>query len=103
MKSIDTKLAELHIPPAVFDDPNARELLRAWAAQNKLHVSFHSYWTEPGHWGIFLADLTRHAARSLAMESICSEAVAFGRIRDMFEKECDKPTSAVQTDEFRHQ
>jgi Domain of unknown function (DUF5076) len=103
MKPIDTKLTELHIPPAVFDDPNAHELLRAWAAQKKVHVSFSSRWKEPGNWGIFLADLARHAARSFAMEGICSEAVAFEQIRDMFEKECDKPTSAVETEEFRKQ
>ena len=94
---------ELHIPPAVWSDPKARELLRAWAAGGELHVSFRSYWQEPGHWGIFLADLARHAARAFANEEKYSESAAMDHIREAFDNELDRPSSKCITEELQRQ
>ncbi len=103
MSGADSKPAELHIPPAVWSDPAAQELLRAWAAGRELHVSFRSHWKEPGHWGIFLADIARHAARAFASEGVCSERAALDKILEMFEKEWDKPTCEGKTETLQRQ
>jgi hypothetical protein len=97
------KLAELHIPPEVWEDENARELLRAWAANKSLHVSFQTDWNEPWKWGMFLADMARHAARALASENLCSQTKALAEIRDKFEQELDSPTDVGTTSELKRQ
>jgi Domain of unknown function (DUF5076) len=103
MNSKAEKPAELHIPPAVWSDPDARELLRAWAADGELHVSFRSHWEEPSHWGIFLADVARHAARAFANEGKYSEITALDLIREALGKELERPTSECNTEELRRQ
>ena len=101
MSESDRKLKELHIPPAVWEDPDARELLRAWAADKSLHVSFRTDWREPGHWGIFLADVARHAARALASESVGSEDSVLAQIQAKFDEELVKPTDLGSTSKFK--
>ncbi len=55
---------ECMIPEDARTDPDSRELLRAWVANAGLHVSLFipDEWEDPGHWGVALADVTRHLA-----------------------------------------
>jgi len=55
---------ECIIPKEALNDPKSRELLRAWVANQALHVSLSipDEWQDAGHWGIALADVTRHLA-----------------------------------------
>ena len=101
MSDSDRKLNELHIPPEVWEDPNARELLRAWAANKSLHVSFRTDWREPRPWGVFLADVARHAARALANEGISSEESALAEIQATFDEELAEPTDLGSTSVFK--
>lgn len=87
----------LGVPPGALEDPDAAEILRAWIASNGLEISFLKVWDEPDNWGIFLADLARHAARAYANEGATSEAEALVRIQRMFEAEWNKPTDPGST------
>lgn len=93
----------LGVPPGALEDPDAAEILRAWIARNGLEVSFLKVWDEPDNWGIFLADLARHAARAYAAEGIHSESNALARIRDMLDAEWDRPTDVGVTRADRKQ
>jgi hypothetical protein len=56
---------ELPIPPEAANDPQAFEMMRAWAAGGRQHVSLMGpHYRDPAVWGVFLADLVRHIARS---------------------------------------
>lgn len=56
---------ELAIPPQAESDPEAFEMLRAWAAGGAQHVSIMGpHYQNAAIWGVFLADLVRHLARS---------------------------------------
>ncbi len=56
---------ELQIPPQAEGDPNAFEMLRVWAADGGQCVSLMGLnHRDPAVWGVFLADLVRHIARS---------------------------------------
>lgn len=103
MSSRDKIPGELHVPPAIWDDPKARELLRAWAASGDLHVSFRTWWENPDHWGVFLVDLARHAARAMANDGTCSEASALAHIREAFDKEWERSTCEGVTELIRKQ
>jgi hypothetical protein len=84
---------ELPIPPAATTDPNARELLRVWAANGRQHVTIATgLWNDPATWGIMLVDLAKHGA--LAFEQIggMDSAVALQRIRAGFDAEWSHPT-----------
>lgn len=96
-KTDKTVPRELGLPPGAMDDPDAAEILRAWVASNGLKISFLKVWDEPDNWGIFLADLARHAARVYGSEATMTEAEALGRIRRMFEAEWNKPTDLGST------
>jgi hypothetical protein len=94
---LSAKLNELPVPAAEHTDPNATELTRAWAAEGGLHVSLRRNWDGPDPWGIFLADLTRHAARIYWEEGRCSEPEALDRIFSMFKREWERPTDHGRT------
>lgn len=56
---------ELQIPPPAAADPEAFEMLRAWAAGGRQWVTLKGlHHRDPAVWGVFLADLVRHIARS---------------------------------------
>lgn len=57
-------MAELIIPPAAKEDPNAFEILRVWAANDEQHVTIHSELQGKAYdFGYMLADLALHGAR----------------------------------------
>lgn len=92
---------ELTVPPEVERDPNARELVRVWAAESAEHVTLASgLWDDPGAWGIVLVDLARHLANAYRQTHGMSEDHVLRRIRECFEAEwsapTDTPTGSVQ-------
>jgi hypothetical protein len=92
------KLNELPIPPAALEDKNAQEMLRAWAAKKKLNCSINVFaWGKgkdaPIGWGIVLADVARHVADALVVETGADRAASIQEIRRVFNDELDSPTS----------
>lgn len=103
MSDRDRTLDELPVPPAVWDDPESGELLRAWVANGCLHVSLRHNWDDPAFWGIFLSDVARHAAKALASETLCSEHEALDMIKARLDEEWIAPTSPIATDKVQTQ
>ncbi len=64
MFNFTRKKNECAIPPEAITDPNGTEVLRAWVANEGLHVSLWipDAWDDPGHWGVALTDVMRHLA-----------------------------------------
>jgi len=93
MRRIINVMEELLIPPVAKEDPNAQEVLRAWAAHQGLHISLNvDAWNDPATWGIFLADILRHIA--LAYEqayAVSREDIAKTIVR-IFKSELEMPT-----------
>ena len=85
--------AELPIPPRVFPDPDAAEVVRIWTAHGKQYVSLATnVWDDPAAWGIMLVDLARHVARAYQQTTGSDHAVSLSRIREVFDAEWDFPT-----------
>jgi hypothetical protein len=83
----------LPIPPPANSDPEARELVRVWAAANAQHVSIATgLWKDPAAWGLALVDLARHVARTYAQTDGRREADVLRRIRVGFDAEWSSPT-----------
>jgi len=60
-----TDSREIPIPPGALTDPDSRELVRAWVANNSLHCSLNfGNWgdDEAIGWGVLLSDIARHVA-----------------------------------------
>jgi hypothetical protein len=57
-------------------------------------------WNDPGNWGVVLADLARHVARSYELTGKVDQTTALKRIRELFEAEwshpTDEPTGNIQ-------
>ncbi len=94
---------ELQIPPAASADAGSVEVLRAWVADEGLHVSMRQAFDDPGTWGVLLVDLARHAARAMAAEKVCTEAEALRAIREIFDAEWDNVTDIGTTQPMRKQ
>jgi Domain of unknown function (DUF5076) len=84
---------ELSIPPLAVQDPNARELVRVWAASGKLHVALAAdLWDDPAGWGIMLVDLARHAARAYEQSRGLDQHGVLARIRAGMDAEWSEDT-----------
>ena len=94
---------ELPIPPGAASDTSSVEVLRAWIADQGLHVSLSQVFDDPETWGMLLVDIARHAARAMANENICSETSALDRMRDVMDDEWDGPTDPGATQELKKQ
>ena len=94
---------ELAIPAGAAADAGAAEILRAWIANQGLHVSLLPAFETPEPWGVLLVDLARHAARAFAAEKTCTEAEALRLIRAMFEAEWERPTDIGTTEPAKQQ
>lgn len=94
---------ELTIPPSAGTTPGSTEVLRAWIVGRDLEVSIISAFEGPDTWGLLLADIARHAARSFAMDGICSEDEAMDRILNMFDAEMGSPTDLGTTNDIKKQ
>ena len=94
---------ELPIPSAASDDAGSAEVLRAWVANQGLHVSLRPAFDDPGMWGVLLVDVARHVARMCADEKMCSEADALKEIRRVFDSEWERPTDPGSTEPAKPQ
>ena len=78
----------IDIPDQVRRDPTAEEILRVWRASDRQVFSARvEHWDDPAAWGLLLADLTRHIARSYAEAGRYEEGAAFERILAGFRAE----------------
>ena len=87
---------EIGIPPGAVDDPERREMLRAWVAHEGLHCSLNiGQWgdKEATGWGVLLSDVARHVANALHESTGADVADVLEHIRDVFNDELDEPTS----------
>ena len=89
-------LDELAVPPSARSDKNARELIRAWAANGGLHCSLNvDNWGDRERiaWGILLTDVARHVADALYGSKGWDKAETIREIRRVFNAELDAPTA----------
>ena len=92
----------LPIPSPARRDPRSVEMVRAWVAEKKLHVALNvGLWEEPQRgvderdaWGILMADMARHIAAAHEREYGRDPRETLTVIREAFECEIEKPTSA---------
>jgi Domain of unknown function (DUF5076) len=91
---------ELPIPPAVAEDPQAREILRLWdmGSSRQQFVLNPGLWGDPTNWGVMLVDLARHVAHAYAELGHMEEAAALGRIKQCFDLEWRSPTDQGSPD-----
>jgi hypothetical protein len=81
---------DIEMPQRVKLDPTAEEILRVWATDGDQVFSLRlGRWSDPAAWGILLADLARHVARSFAEEGSRSEPGALERVLAGFHAEFD--------------
>jgi len=89
-----SKKNECAIPPEALSDPNSGEVLRAWIANEGLHVSLRipDEWEDPGHWGIVVCDLMRHLADACQKSQAVDPKLTIQRIQEMIAAEFASPT-----------
>lgn len=90
---------ELPIPPVAKADEKAREMLRAWIANNGLHCSLNvGIWEkdEAVGWGILLSDVTRHFADALQKTKGKNKAQTIEEVRRVFNDELNSPTAETR-------
>jgi hypothetical protein len=86
-------MKELLIPSAALEAADAIEILRVWVAGDAQHVSLQTgVWSDPGAWGIMLADLARHIARSYESAQGMAAEEAMERLRSVLSAELAAPT-----------
>ena len=88
---------ECIIPKEALDDPKSRELIRAWVANEALHVSLFipDEWEDPGHWGVALADVTRHLAGAYHSSQGLDPKLTIQRIQQALAAELADPTDTL--------
>jgi hypothetical protein len=88
---------ECTIPKEALDDPKSRELLRAWVANEALHVSLFlpDEWEDPGHWGVALADVVRHLADAYHRSQGVDPKLTIQRIQEALAAELADPTDTL--------
>lgn len=94
---------EIPIPPVAAQTPDSREVARVWIANGGCHVTLWSAFEDPAMWGMLIADLARHAARSTAADKICSEKEALQAIVTYFNREMEQPTDIGTTEDIKRQ
>jgi hypothetical protein len=92
----------LPIPTPAKRDPRSVEMVRTWIAEGKVHIALNiGFWEEPERgiderdaWGTLMADMARHIANAHEEEYKRDPRETLIAIREAFEREIDKPTSA---------
>jgi hypothetical protein len=83
---------ELEVPPIASSNSQAVEVLRVWAAPGQpQQLSLRTTWKDAGVWGLWLADVARHAANAYADEGR-NRAEVLGKIRQLLHAEFSRPT-----------
>jgi len=86
---------ELPIPAIAAKDAKSFEILRIWIANGNQHFCLKSMaWDDPAAWGLMLADVARHVAKSYQRDAGLDEAEALQRIRQGLEAEFASPTDS---------
>jgi hypothetical protein len=94
-------MKQLPIPEAAIDDDTSIEMMRAWIARKRLHISLNigvyegKGVSEAKAWGIILADAARHIASALAQGHGADASEALLTIREHFDDELSDPSSQV--------
>lgn len=83
---------ELDLPAQVLSDDGATEILRVWKNSDDLTVTLKITWSDPGAWGLVLADLARHVANAYESEGVQSAKSAERQIRAALQAELESPT-----------
>ena len=94
---------ELAVPKGAAAGSGSVEVLRAWIVDGGLHVSLLPAFETPDMWGMLLADVARHAARSFAAEKKCTEEEAMQSIVELLVAELDEPTDLGTTEPVKPQ
>jgi hypothetical protein len=81
----------MDVPDQVRADPTAQDLLRVWGLGESQVFSVRvERWDDPAAWGILLADLARHIARSYSEAQSQAEEDALERVIAGFHAELPK-------------
>ena len=96
-ESRKSKDRDLNVPAEVDADSKAREVLRAWVANESLICALRpETWEDASSWGIVLADVTRHVANAVRELKGDDPAVTTEKIRALYNAELanstDEPT-----------
>ena len=84
---------DLNVPAEVDADSKAREVLRAWVANESLICALRpETWEDASSWGIVLADVTRHVANAVRELKGDDPAVTTEKIRALYNAELTDPT-----------
>src|SRR6516164_9717941 len=85
------KKNSLSVPPLAYENADAVEVLRVWAAPDSpQQLSLRTTWKDPGAWGLMLVDIARHAAKVYASEGH-NEVEVLARIRELWDVEWSGP------------
>jgi Domain of unknown function (DUF5076) len=85
---------DLGVPSEVVSDAKAREVLRAWVANEGLVCALRpETWPDVVAWGIVLADVTRHVANAVRDLRGDDPAATVAKIREIYNSELTDPTA----------
>jgi len=85
-------LSDIDVPPIANSNPEAKEVLRVWAAPGApLQLTLRTFWKDPRAWGLLLADIARHAAQACERKGGDRDDV-LRRIEESFKAEWAYPT-----------
>jgi hypothetical protein len=78
----------IEIPEDVQRDSDAQDVLRVWrVGEGQVFSVRLEHWNDPAAWGILLADLARHVARSFEKSGSHTESLALQRVLEGFHAE----------------
>jgi hypothetical protein len=84
---------DLTVPEEVTSDPKAREVLRAWVANDGLVCNLRpETWEDAASWGIVLADVARHVANAVRDLKGTDPDETLRQIQKIFNCELSGPT-----------
>ena len=97
-KSPDTSPpVELDPPAEALNAKAAFEVLRAWIADGKLHVTLQAetFSHDVSEWGRMLADMSHHIARAVALGGSVTEKEAVSMIAEAFDRGVTQATTVA--------
>lgn len=79
---------ELDPPAEALEAQSAFEVLRAWIADGRLHVTFHAdtFAQDVSEWGRLLADISHHLARGASLAGLLTEREALATITEAYDR-----------------
>lgn len=88
---------ELDPPADALDAKSAIEVMRAWVADGRLHLTLQSetFSHDVSEWGRLLADITHHIARGVALSSDLTEREALTIVAEAYERGVSKGSTVA--------